>query len=139
LQFAAEVIVSTAEGNGKQPFVLIVDDDPDTSDVFCAIIGSHGYRVKSARTRDEALQIFTCEIPDLMLLDHRMPGMPVDEFAMRLRELEKKPRVILMSAESDGINQLGKMLNADATLPKPFNVDALLTQISKLTSCDKAA
>ena len=80
--------------------VLIVDDELDNLALGLAILEDHGLEVATARDGLEGLAVATRLLPDLILLDVRMPG--VDGFAV-CRQLKAQPAtreipVIFLSA-----------------------------------------
>ena len=85
----------------------------------------------------EALRLARQEAPDLILMDVLLPG--VDGFGVlkQLRELEKMPRVILISAFcSDSVVSEAVELGASYFMFKPVERDALLDRMRALFSRD---
>ncbi len=68
----------------EQPYVLVVDDDPDILEGIMAVLETQPYRLKTARDGKECLELIETEIPDLLILDLLMPRM--DGFAV-IKEL----------------------------------------------------
>jgi hypothetical protein len=67
--------------------ILIVDDDEAASYVKCHLLRRHGYTVSDARLGREALTMAAAEVPDLMLLDVKVPDasgieMPQDQIPL---------------------------------------------------------
>ena len=80
--------------------VLIVDDELDNLALALAILADHGLELATARDGQEGLDVARRLLPDLILLDIRMPGM--DGFAV-CRRLKAQPAtreipVIFLSA-----------------------------------------
>jgi CheY-like chemotaxis protein len=88
------------------PKILIVEDEKNLAAAYQTILEKHGYEVQVAYNGQDALVIAKAGMPDLILLDMKMPKMGGLDF---LRELDKagvdpKERVIVFSnqdAESD--------------------------------------
>ncbi|MBN1887502.1 MAG: substrate-binding domain-containing protein [Thermoflexales bacterium] len=83
--------------------ILVVDDDPPVLDMFVRIVHKHAasHRVLTASNGVEALDLIRRELPDLVLLDLRLPqmnGFQVLE-TMRTEELSRDIPVIVLSAE----------------------------------------
>ena len=81
--------------------ILIVDDDPDTRDLLGAYLSQQGLVVHAARDGRHALQLLShLEIPDLILLDYKMPVMSGSQFLARKRRNPRIRRipVVLLSA-----------------------------------------
>jgi CheY-like chemotaxis protein/DNA-binding CsgD family transcriptional regulator len=69
----------------EQPVVLIVDDVPDNVSLLHDAMEQAGYTVLIALDGESALQRATQALPDVILLDARMPGMDGFEVARRLK------------------------------------------------------
>ena len=66
-------------------WTLVADDDPmHIREVWTATLTRAGYRVGAASTGREALAVVRDVVPDLVVLDLRMPGMRRDEFLRAL-------------------------------------------------------
>jgi CheY-like chemotaxis protein len=72
----------------SQPYILIVDDDPDILEGVVAVLETQDYRLATARDGLEALEKIRQETPDLVILDMLMPRM--DGFAV-IKELRADP------------------------------------------------
>jgi len=83
--------------------LLLVEDDPSTSDLLTRLFARHGYRVMIARNGMAALQLMKSQSADLVLLDVRMPemnGLQVLE-AMRKDPRTEELPVIVYSISGD--------------------------------------
>lgn len=83
--------------------ILIVDDVPSNLRDLSMILSRHGYEVRSAQDGVTALQFCAESLPDLILLDVRMPGMDGYEVCQRLKQDEATLNipVIFLSAQSE--------------------------------------
>lgn len=63
---------------------LVVDDEPDALELFADILSSDGYEVRTAQSGEEALGMINGYVPDVILLDIRLPGIDGLEVARRL-------------------------------------------------------
>jgi two-component system, OmpR family, response regulator len=113
---------------GEQKRVLVVEDEPDIVDLLVVGLEAHGYAVSSAPTRDDALSIFREDLPDVILMDYRMPGLGAAEFLEDVRRKGTNTRVVLMSAEP-AVRDVADKLGLEHALPKPFDYDALLKSV----------
>jgi two-component system KDP operon response regulator KdpE len=66
------------------PSILIVDDEPIIREVWTTTLTRAGYRVVPAGSGREALAVMRDVVPDLVVLDLRMPEMSGDEFLRAL-------------------------------------------------------
>jgi len=78
----------------KEPYVLVVDDDPDILDSLVTVLESLPIRLKTARDGRECLDLIEEEVPDLLILDLLMPRM--DGWSV-IKELRSSPRYAALS------------------------------------------
>ena len=105
--------------------VLVVDDDPIIRDMMIDILSFEGYDIETARHGIEALEILRGEESYLVFLDVMMPildGKQVCEILEAEPQLRSRHVIVLMSAV-DKLVEVSSLVNADATMPKPFFVD----------------
>ncbi|MBI3969948.1 MAG: response regulator transcription factor [Chloroflexi bacterium] len=109
--------------------ILVVDDEPRYRKLIRFNLEAAGYRVSSAADGEEALAALAAEMPDLMILDLRLPG--IDGFAVceRVREFATLPIIVLtaLAAEADKVR--GLRLGADDYVTKPFSAQELLARV----------
>lgn len=111
--------------------VLVVDDDQDVREVICEVLERAGIRVASAEDGARALESVRSELPDLILLDLRMPIMSGAQFLPRLRALDHggEVPVVVMSAFADLKESAG--LDSQACLKKPFSLAELFEVVER--------
>ena len=117
--------------------ILIVEDDPNISELVQMYLEKEGYNTRIASDGGQGLDLFRQLRPDLVLLDIMLPGMDGLALLEALR-LQQNVPVMLMSAlgnEQDRIT--GFTRGADDYLPKPFSLaeldartDALLRRMA---------
>jgi CheY-like chemotaxis protein len=115
----------------RQGSVLIVEDDPDLLSMVVLVLEGAGYHVHTAREGGKGLASVAAEVPALILLDMRMPGMDGWEFArvFRQRYDYRVPIVVLTAAEN--AQKRAEEIGAEAYLGKPFDIDRLLDIVEK--------
>jgi signal transduction histidine kinase/ActR/RegA family two-component response regulator len=69
--------------------ILVVDDDPDTCDLLCTVLGYYGAEVRSARSAAEAMRLVEERPPSVLVSDIAMPGIDGYELVRRVRAMEK--------------------------------------------------
>ena len=86
--------------NNVKETILIVDDEPDITEVLSDVVAEAGYRAVSARHGRQALEILERERPALMLLDVMMPVMSGEDLLAELdrRGILRDVPIIVMSA-----------------------------------------
>jgi len=116
--------------------ILIADDDPFVLDmlneVFCST-----YEVSTVGRGDVALQKVFAEMPDLAVLDIRMPGMNGHEVCDRIKRhpITREIPVIILSAVDDATSRVASFHEgADLYLTKPFNIPELKAAVEMLLS-----
>src|SRR5215475_1061048 len=85
------------------PSILVVDDEADSLSLLTGILASEGYRVRAAENGGLALASVDAWLPELILLDIRMPGMDGFEVCRRLKAGDKSQNVpvIFITAASE--------------------------------------
>ena len=106
--------------------VLVVDDEPDILEALVLMwtYEQPGFRIRTALSGKLALEAIAAEAPDLVLSDHKMPGMDGVELLRRVRELLPKVPMILMTAhlDSDVARRAKEESGANLCIAKPFNI-----------------
>jgi len=72
-----------------QPYILVVDDDPDILDNITTVLETRPYRLATARDGKKCMEMVAAEVPDLLILDLLMPRM--DGWGV-IREMRSEPR-----------------------------------------------
>ena len=111
--------------------LLVVDDEADVQYSFRRIFNSPEIELITANSGEEALTIIPQVKPDLVLMDVRMTGITGLETLRRLRELNAKLPVIIMTAYGTTQTAIEAMkLGAFDYLHKPFDVPRLQQIVS---------
>ena len=112
--------------------ILVVDDDLLVVKYLRANLQIEGYKVLVAFDGSEALEILERELPDLVILDIKMPVMDGYEVCRRIRQWSQVPILILsvLAGEEDKVKCLD--CGADDYLVKPFGVNELAARIRAL-------
>ena len=100
--------------------VLICDDQPDIVNALKIYLTPEGYRILTAASGTEALEITKKEEIHLILLDVMMPQMDGITATAKIREFSNVP-IILLTAKSETEDKvLGLNVGADDYITKPF-------------------
>jgi two-component system KDP operon response regulator KdpE len=111
------------------PLVLVVADEDSVRRVLTRSLPAHGYRVVEASTGADALRHAASYVPDLVLLDLRLPDMDGVEVARRLREWSSIP-ILVLSARGEEKSKVEALdAGADDFLTKPFGFQELLARL----------
>lgn len=102
--------------------VLVVEDDKTTRDVLSTLLGFEGCEVAAAPDGESALAVAEVMRPDVVLLDVMMPGMSGFAVCRALKDGDRIPRVVMVTAKtSPDDEEAGFAAGADAYLRKPFS------------------
>jgi two-component system phosphate regulon response regulator PhoB len=112
----------------EDPLVLIAEDDPSVRMTIEMVLEGEGFRTMVACDGEEALDLASSEVPDLILLDQNMPKMAGKEVvaSLRLQERTRAIPVLVLSGRSWG--SASEWPGAQF-LAKPFDPDELLARI----------
>ena len=109
--------------------ILIVDDDPNISDLLKMYFENEGYDVNLAADGSEGLNYFKMYEPDLVLLDIMLPKKDGWQVCREIREISSKP-VIMVTAKGEVFDKvLGLELGADDFVTKPFDMKELSARV----------
>jgi CheY-like chemotaxis protein len=110
-------------------WVLVADDDDGVREVWTTALIRAGYRVLGARSGREALDFMRAVVPDLIILDLRMPGMDGPTFLKVLEGapiLGRIPVLIVSGFLEDESPRASLGLNIVGRLSKPLRQADLL-------------
>jgi two-component system response regulator HydG len=111
--------------------ILVVDDEASQRDLLQGFLASLGYRVEQADSGEQALSMVQQAMPDMVLLDVRLPGINGIETLTELRQLGAELPVLLITAFADLRQAVEAMKGgADDYLSKPVDLDELRTAIA---------
>ncbi len=112
--------------------ILIIDDEPTLRESLQIALSGSGYEIKAARTGEEGLELFDKENPDLVLLDHWLPGINGDQVLQKMKEVNPEIPVIIMTAQGSVELAVQSMkMGAFDFLVKPFELDQIETLVQK--------
>jgi two-component system alkaline phosphatase synthesis response regulator PhoP len=123
-----------------QPYILIVDDDPDILANIITVLETQPYRLATARDGKKCIKMVTEEVPDLLLLDLLMPRM--DGWGV-IREMRSEPRyanvpiMILTTVVEDASRrryelETGMVMEVQEYIQKPVLPVELIRRVKKL-------
>ncbi len=109
--------------------VLIVDDEPRYLRLLEANLRTEGYEVVTAQDGQQAVDVFSAQPIDLILLDIMMPRLDGFGATQRIREFSSVPIIILTAKGEEQDRVRGLDLGADDYLVKPFSATELLARV----------
>ena len=115
--------------------ILVVDDEPEIVALVAYHLAKAGYRVSTASSGQEALDMARRERPGLMVLDLMLPGMSGFDVLEQVR-LDKATRdvaVLMLTARREEPDRIrGLSLGADDYLTKPFSPAELVLRVAAI-------
>ena len=112
--------------------ILIVDDQFGIRILLNEVLQKEGYDTFQAANGLQALEVLNDHVPDLVLLDMKIPGMDGIEILKRMKVLQPDIKVIIMTAygELDMIQE-AMDLGALTHFAKPFDIDDIRKAVEK--------
>jgi len=117
--------------------IMVVDDEPDTLELFQEILTTMGNRVVTAISGYDALKLLEqLPLPDLIFMDIQMPVMSGTDTLRIVKERYEGIKVVAHSAHAL-VGDRERFLDSgfDDYLPKPFTEQQLTTILSTLFQC----
>jgi DNA-binding response OmpR family regulator len=117
--------------------ILIAEDERDIRDLIIFTLRFAGHEVVAASNGEEALERALKEIPDLILMDVRMPRMTGYEACKRMKQEDsiKHIPVAFLSAKGQETEvQTGLEVGAVEYILKPFSPDQLTERVKAILS-----
>jgi urea transport system substrate-binding protein len=120
--------------SGRAFCVLAIDDDEDLVDLLRFILEGNGYRVVTAANGQEGLAAVAASMPDLILLDMKMPVMDGWTFAKEFHRLYEKGAPIVVVTAAEDPRQRALEAGAVGWVSKPFESEDLLRAIATVAA-----
>jgi two-component system, OmpR family, phosphate regulon response regulator PhoB len=115
--------------------ILLADDEPSIRTLVRTTLEDPLYQILEAKDGVEALELARNEVPDLVVLDWRMPGMSGIEVAEAMRHESKLQEIpiIMLTAMGQAWNQeRARLTGVTSYLTKPFSPLALLDLVESI-------
>ena len=114
--------------------MLVIDDDAATRDAIAGALSNAGHEVLTAEEGREGMARCREHKPDLVIIDIFMPGMEGLETIQTLRRMDKKLKILAISASPHfgQALQAARLLGATRTLGKPFAYEDLLKAVAQM-------
>jgi len=115
--------------------ILVVEDQPATSELIREVLKEEGCEVQAADTLAKARKSLQRALPDLVVLDRALPDGEGLELLRELRAEEKSARlpVLILTAQNTTTDKVaGLREGADDYITKPFNTEELVARVEAL-------
>jgi two-component system response regulator RegX3 len=109
--------------------ILIVEDEASFSEALAFLLGKEGFVVDTASTGTEALEKFSRNEFDLILLDLMIPEISGIEVCRTIRTQSQVPIIMLTAKDTEIDKVVGLELGADDYVTKPYSRSELVARI----------
>src|SRR5512140_737180 len=111
------------------PQIVIVEDEPNISEVVSLYLNRAGYQVQVYSDGLAAQEGFSHGTPDLVILDIMLPGVAGFSLIHTLRDRSEVPIILLTSRREESDRIAGLELGADDYVVKPFSPQELVSRV----------
>ena len=122
----------------EHPVVLLVDDEQDILNIYVPKLTEAGYEVVTAMNGSEAIALAKEKLPDLILMDVKMPVMDGVDAAIRLKEdpATRDLKIVFITAFSDPTKpeidaKFAKELGALDFITKGLSLDEFIVKVAQ--------
>lgn len=113
--------------------VMVVEDDADLRELFCAVLAEAGYDALPARDASQALDILSSRPVDVVITDVMMPGMDGFTLTRTLRAAGYELPVLIITARDRAADkQEGFRSGTDDYMVKPIDVNEMVWRVEAL-------
>ncbi|OJI95037.1 two-component system response regulator ChvI [Planktotalea frisia] len=112
--------------------IALVDDDRNILTSVFMTLEAEGFEVETYNDGQSALDAFNRKLPDMAVLDIKMPRMDGMDLLQRLRQKTSMPVIFLTSKDDEIDEVLGLRMGADDYVKKPFSQRLLVERIRAL-------
>lgn len=110
--------------------VLVVDDEPNITDLVATALRYEGFDVYTAATGRAALDGVQAARPDLLVLDVMLPDIDGFEVARRIRQDGRRVPILFLTAKDATEDKVrGLTLGGDDYVTKPFSLEELVARV----------
>jgi two-component system OmpR family response regulator len=109
--------------------ILVVDDEPNITELLVTALTFEGFGVEVASTGNEALSKIKSLHPDLVMLDIMLPDLDGTEICRRLRRDGEEVPVVFLTARDSTEDKVDGLGLADDYITKPFSLEELVARV----------
>jgi two-component system response regulator ChvI len=122
----------SSKGYSPMSKIALVDDDRNILTSVSMTLEAEGFEVDTYNDGQSALDAFNKKMPELAVLDIKMPRMDGMDLLQRLRQKTSMPVIFLTSKDDEIDEVLGLRMGADDYVKKPFSQRLLVERIRAL-------
>lgn len=116
----------------EDPLVVVIEDEPDVSEMLELVLEGAGWRVVTALTGAAGLAAVRETDPDLVTLDLTLPDLDGLDVCRQIREVSDCYVVMVTARVAEIDRMLGSGLGADDYVVKPFSPRELVARIEPM-------
>ncbi|WP_374426557.1 response regulator transcription factor [Tabrizicola sp.] len=110
--------------------VLLIEDEPNIAEAIGFLLTRDGLRVSHAAEGAAALVLVRQDPPDLVILDHMLPGMSGLEILTALRaDPESRDLPVMMLTARGRDREMAEQAGADRFMTKPFSNAEIVAEV----------
>ena len=131
--------LQTVRGEPLAQHVLLIEDEPNIAEAIRFLLTRDGLRVSHATEGVAALAMLRKDPPDLVILDHMLPGMSGLEIltAVRADPSSRKLPVMMLTARGRD-REMAERAGADRFMTKPFSNAEIVSEVRAMLGRDPA-
>lgn len=114
---------------GSKSRILVIDDEPGILRFLKYALVANDFEVESARSAQTAIRYIATQIPDLIVLDLRLPAGDGKDVIRRVREWSDVPIIVVSACDREREKVAAFDLGADDFVTKPFGIGELMARI----------
>lgn len=119
--------------------VLVVEDEPNISEVVSLYLRRAGFQVRLAGDGLSAIASLEEQLPDLLILDLMLPGVDGLALTRWLRERSDVPIIMLTARRHEADRIAGFEMGADDYVVKPFSPQELVSRVKAVLKRSRPA
>lgn len=110
--------------------VLLIEDEPNIAEAIGFLLTRDGLRVSHAAEGAAALALVRQDPPDLVILDHMLPGMSGLEILTALRaDPDSRDMPVMMLTARGRDREMAEQAGADRFMTKPFSNAEIVSEV----------
>lgn len=109
--------------------ILVVEDDPQILRLIQFVLTREGFAVTVTGSGEEALEVLRSNVPSLILLDNKLPGIDGFTTCQQIRQFSQVPIIMVTVMDELHDKMHGIEIGADFYITKPFLPSELVARV----------